>query len=346
MKSLLMLLLLLIVALAIGTAFVWSGVYNIAADSPHWPITENTLTILRNRSILSRAADIQPPNLEDPALIRSGAGNYDAMCATCHLKPGKTDSELHRGLYPQPPNFAERSFSDPAAAFWAIKHGIKASAMPAWGKSMEDSYIWGMVAFVRRLPELTPEQYQTEVAASGGHHHGGGEDHHDHAEGHEHADADADHGADDHHDHDESASAAPISLEGLQGGAAPAAEHAAQAFQDALKRGDRAAALDLLAPQVRITEDGATQDLDDYASAHLGADMAFLKEARITLKSRASALTGDTAKVVSISEIHSTSKGKPLALESREAMELERNGEHWWITAIRWESAALDEHAH
>ena len=56
-----------------------------------------------------------------------------------------------------------------------IKHGIKATGMPAWGKSMEDEYIWGLVAFVQQLPKLDTEAYQALVASSGGHSHGGGE---------------------------------------------------------------------------------------------------------------------------------------------------------------------------
>ncbi|MNM71884.1 hypothetical protein D3C81_835610 [compost metagenome] len=47
--------------------------------------------------------------------------------------------------------------------------------MPAWGKSMGDEYIWGIVAFLDQLPQLNAEQYKTMVAASGGHQHGGGE---------------------------------------------------------------------------------------------------------------------------------------------------------------------------
>ncbi len=33
-------------------------------------------------------------------------GNYDAMCAQCHLGPGLGDSEIHKGLYPAPPNLS------------------------------------------------------------------------------------------------------------------------------------------------------------------------------------------------------------------------------------------------
>jgi mono/diheme cytochrome c family protein len=132
-----------------------------------------------------------PPDLANEELISSGAGNYDAMCVGCHLAPGIKETELSKGLYPRPPNLSLAVIDDPAEAFWAIKHGIKASGMPAWGKSMADEYIWGLVAFVRRLPDLDADAYEAAVAASGGHSHGGGEtdeaaqEHEHEAEAHE-----------------------------------------------------------------------------------------------------------------------------------------------------------------
>jgi hypothetical protein len=74
-----------------------------------------------------------------------------------------------------------------------IKHGIKASGMPAWGKSMGDEYIWGLVAFLQQLPKLDAAGYKTLVASSGGHSHGGtgsGEHHHHDEAGEGHHDED------------------------------------------------------------------------------------------------------------------------------------------------------------
>jgi mono/diheme cytochrome c family protein len=45
-----------------------------------------------------------------------------------------------------------------------IKHGIKMSAMPAWGASHDDATIWSMVAFLQKLPDLSPAQYKDIVA--------------------------------------------------------------------------------------------------------------------------------------------------------------------------------------
>ena len=166
--------LLLLAALGFG-AFVWFGVYNVSADDPHWKATYSLMESLRGRSISTRAAAIEVPPLEDETLIRGGAGNYSAMCVGCHLSPGSSDTELSLGLYPTPPTWSELGQVDPRESFWVIKHGVKMSGMPAWGKSMDDKYIWGMVAFLRQFPHMTAARYEEIVASSGGHDHGGGE---------------------------------------------------------------------------------------------------------------------------------------------------------------------------
>jgi mono/diheme cytochrome c family protein len=173
--------------------FVWSGLYNIGADDTHTKPVYALLQAMREQSINRHASSIKVPDLTDAALIRQGAGNYDSMCTGCHLAPGMESTELSKGLYPAPPAFASAEVGDPAHHFWVIKHGIKASGMPAWGKSMDDPYIWGMVAFIQQLPHLDASQYHALVASSGGHSHGGGESpahgHRDEAPDHHHDEA-------------------------------------------------------------------------------------------------------------------------------------------------------------
>ena len=142
--------------------FGYSGLYNIGADDPHWPVTHNILQSVRDRSIQARSRNLPMPNLQDPQLILKGAGHYAAMCTGCHLAPEMHESEIRPGLYPQPPNLSKARF-DPRDEFWVIKHGIKMSAMPAWGGSHDDATIWSMVAFLQRLPDLTLAQYQDIV---------------------------------------------------------------------------------------------------------------------------------------------------------------------------------------
>ena len=116
---------------------VMAGIVDVGADTPHSSFTYQALTFARERAIASRTGDIQvPADLADPERVRRGAGNYAAMCVNCHLSPEAPDSEIRKGLYPTPPNLSEKPTSPPsrdaARDFWIIKHGIKASGMPAW----------------------------------------------------------------------------------------------------------------------------------------------------------------------------------------------------------------------
>ena len=161
MKYLVIVLLLGVLA-AIG--FVGAGWYDVGADSPHSKATYALLQFARERSVAHYARDLSvPANLGEDAVILKGAGQYAAMCTGCHLQPGMKDSEIRPGLYPQPPDLSQVRV-DPREAFWVIKHGIKMSAMPAWGSSHDDATIWSMVAFLQKLPGLTPAEYKVIVA--------------------------------------------------------------------------------------------------------------------------------------------------------------------------------------
>jgi mono/diheme cytochrome c family protein len=172
----------LIAAVSAATAFVivYAGIFNVAADAPHSDFIYEIMETVRDRSIGARLKDIKPPPLDDEKLIAAGAEHYAAMCSGCHLSPGKNETEIRAGLYPRPPDLTRRLDASPAEAFWVIKHGIKMSGMPAWGATHDDSSIWGLVAFLQKLPDLTPAQYEAlAMSEEEPHHHS--HDRHDHA---------------------------------------------------------------------------------------------------------------------------------------------------------------------
>jgi len=166
----------LLVIAAAAAIFAYSGAFDVAADVPHSALVAWMMEIVRDRSIAVRTKEIQAPALDDPKLITEGAEHYASMCVGCHLAPGIKDSEIRTGLYPQPPNLTEHTNATPAEMFWVIKHGVKMTAMPAWGKTHDDQSIWSLVAFSQKLPELSPEQYEALVHASSEPHH----EHHSH----------------------------------------------------------------------------------------------------------------------------------------------------------------------
>ena len=160
-----------------GLGFLYSGIYSMGADDEHTKPVYWALETLRERSIGVRSKDIAVPPLDDAQMLLSGGADYNDMCAGCHLKPGVKSSDMAMGLYPRPPNLAMSASehghggddhgdaaTSAARQFWIIKHGIKASGMPAWGKTHDDSRIWAMVAFLQKLPQLDETQYQILTA--------------------------------------------------------------------------------------------------------------------------------------------------------------------------------------
>jgi mono/diheme cytochrome c family protein len=157
----------LVILAAAAGAFIYSGTYNIGADTPHSKLVVRALTELRENAIAHHSRGIGvPADLNDPKRVSAGAGLYAGMCTGCHLGPGLEKSEISQGLYPPAPELAKVSDLSPAEQFWIIKHGVKLSAMPAWGKTHDDQLIWDMVAFLRQLPKMSPEQYKAAVASA------------------------------------------------------------------------------------------------------------------------------------------------------------------------------------
>jgi mono/diheme cytochrome c family protein len=153
--------------LGAGAAVLYSGIYDIGADAPHTGIVSSLIGAFRDRSVTAHAKGIVPPrDLNSAQRISAGAGLYNEMCTGCHLGPGLEKSELSQGLYPHAPELANGTDLTPAQQFWVIKHGVKLTAMPAWGKTHDDELIWDMVAFLQRLPKLSAAQYNTVVASA------------------------------------------------------------------------------------------------------------------------------------------------------------------------------------
>jgi mono/diheme cytochrome c family protein len=143
---------------------IYAGLYNVAADVPHTQPVYWLLDTIRQRSVIARARDLVVPNdLDDANRISRGAGQYAEMCSGCHLAPGMKRTEVSRGLYPRAPELRHGSDLTPAEQFWIVKHGVKMTGMPAWGITHNDELLWDVVAFVRKLPELTAEQYEALV---------------------------------------------------------------------------------------------------------------------------------------------------------------------------------------
>lgn len=151
----------------VATSLVHMGSFDVAADTPHSQAVYWLMNTVRERSIAIRAAGVAvPSDLTESKRIVSGAAQYAAMCSSCHLAPGMKRTEVSRGLYPRAPELRRGSDLTPAEQFWVVKHGLKMTGMPAWGVTHDDEMLWDVVAFLRKLPELSADQYQVLVKSA------------------------------------------------------------------------------------------------------------------------------------------------------------------------------------
>ena len=119
-----------------------------------------------HRSVRLHARDIEPPSLEDETMIRRGANCFHDKCAQCHGAPGVAPGDIGKSMQPLPGPLVDATQNfHPRELYWITRHGIRLSGMPAWEFRLTDSEIWDVVAFLQRLPKLTPQAY---AAMAGG----------------------------------------------------------------------------------------------------------------------------------------------------------------------------------
>lgn len=188
MKTVLTVLVVLAIVALGGIAFMYSGAYDVSASVPDKGLIRWALVTTQrhsvHRGVESLKGKVQVPNLEDPKRIQTGLVHYHEMCTTCHGAPGVNISEIGQGLNPDPPELSDVGRDEPEETFWVVKNGIKMTGMPSFGVTHTDDEIWDIVAFVRKMGKLTPQQYQAMVHQAGlgapgqeneGHEHGEGQ---------------------------------------------------------------------------------------------------------------------------------------------------------------------------
>ena len=167
----------------VGLFVVYTGAFNVAATEEHASFTRWAFDTTFHNSVERRADGIDPPDAITPAMVAAGAGAYQSTCQHCHAGPGVERAEWASGMRPRPPHLAEAAAEwAPEEVFWIVKYGVKMSGMPAFGPTHDDEALWSIVAFVKQLPAMTPEDYAAlgEASQDGGHHGGGSQDGADH----------------------------------------------------------------------------------------------------------------------------------------------------------------------
>lgn len=151
----------LLIALVTVMAVVYSGAYNIAASEQHRSFVRWALDTNFHRSVENSARGLAAPESITPEMIAEGGEHYKETCAICHGGPGEERAQWADGMRPSPPELTEAAAEwQINEIFWLAKHGVRMTGMPAFGSAHDDATLWGIAAFVKELPAMTPEEYQ------------------------------------------------------------------------------------------------------------------------------------------------------------------------------------------
>ena len=164
----------ILVALLVPLLVLAMGAINMGADVKPGLIERTLAPWAVDRSVGKRAPKEKNPYVGDPTTIATGLDHYRENCVICHGSPDVAGAELSKGINPPAPALGKEGDDTPdGELFWVIKHGIRMTAMPAFGPTHTDEEIWKIVAFIHHLPDLTAREQDSLRAVTGeeAHHH-------------------------------------------------------------------------------------------------------------------------------------------------------------------------------
>jgi mono/diheme cytochrome c family protein len=146
-------------ALCAGIALT-AGLVDFSAAKPPGRLEERVATFALNRSIERHAPKVANPLANSPAAVAAGLALFRTHCVACHGAPGVDPTEAGASLNPPAPGLtlARVQARSDGQLKWIVSNGIRMTGMPAFGASRSEEEVWQLIAALRRLPQLSPEQ--------------------------------------------------------------------------------------------------------------------------------------------------------------------------------------------
>lgn len=141
-----------------------------AREKPSW-IETVLARQARKISTPAGAKELKNPHPVTDASTAEAREHFVEHCSACHGSTGRGDTLYGRNLYPKAPDMTQadtQQLTD-GELFYIISNGVRFTGMPAFGGEDSPESIWGLVSFIRRLPNLTPEEIkQLQEMGEGG----------------------------------------------------------------------------------------------------------------------------------------------------------------------------------
>jgi len=138
---------------AVATGVVYAGA-DIAPPDLERLAAHKSLDASIDRGTKGLESPIQPTDENLLAAVHL----YGNNCAICHGASDGKASTLASGFYIKSPQLASDGVEDdpPSETFWKLKHGIRFTAMPAFGSQLDDTQLWQLALFLSKMDKLPP----------------------------------------------------------------------------------------------------------------------------------------------------------------------------------------------
>ncbi|MBM3462299.1 MAG: cytochrome c [Armatimonadetes bacterium] len=139
--------------------YLWMGLFPAGADSAPGAFEKRMASLALNAHVARNAPKGPPPVQANEETLLAGVKVYKNHCEGCHGAAVPQPNPFAEAMNPPIPQFGGRTrpFGETEGElFYFIKHGIRFSGMPAYGKPpspmLSDEDIWKVALFLKTLP--------------------------------------------------------------------------------------------------------------------------------------------------------------------------------------------------
>lgn len=152
---------LIVIGAVLGGFLWWMRGHGFSARAePSW-MEKVMARNAREIATPSDASNLKNPRTTQTAeMISEADEHFVEHCGMCHGADGKGNTLIGQNLYPKTPDMTlpdTQQLSD-GEIYYIISNGVRLTGMPAWGSEDKPEAIWDLVALIRRLPKLSPEE--------------------------------------------------------------------------------------------------------------------------------------------------------------------------------------------
>jgi mono/diheme cytochrome c family protein len=146
-------------------AYFATGFAPVATSAAPMPL-ERMLAKLALHARIGREMPKGSPIAGNESNYTAGANIYRTNCAVCHGLPGKPESNISKGMFPDVPQLFKHGVTDDPAGetYWKITNGIRLTGMPAFKETLSETERWQvtlLLADADKLPQSVKDGLAT-----------------------------------------------------------------------------------------------------------------------------------------------------------------------------------------